>query len=262
MQFLKSVICAGSLLVSSVAVAGPILIINGANQTTEVDTTLALTDNLKVLHEAVGNTVTIVDDLLADLSAYSQIWDVRFFNAAALNSSEQTAYSNYLVNGGGLFLMGENGYFMERNNSVLSLISSLGGGDLGFNDCQDGTQQVHAPFTGPNDVAEVTYALSGCFSSKGTGQWITSRADGSAGSGVAFAAGSLSNAMAGALTTILDVNFMMNEFDLPNSQQLTKNLIAFVGEQTQNPSNPVPAPATVLMLATALAALRLRRKQQ
>ncbi|WP_273024749.1 PEP-CTERM sorting domain-containing protein [Rheinheimera sp.] len=260
MKLLKTILCATGLMVSSAAMAGPILIINGANQTTEPGTTSALTDNLKTLHEAVGNTVTIVDDLLGDLSSYAQVWDVRFFNAAALDSVDQTAYSNYLVNGGGLFLMGENSSFMERNNSVLSLISSLGGGDLGYNDCYDGTQMVHAPFTGPNDVTEVTYAASGCFNNKGSGQWITSRADGSVGSGVAFAAGSLANAMAGALTTILDVNFMMNDFDLPNSQQLTKNLIAFVGEQTENPSNPVPAPASVLILATGLAALRLRRR--
>tara|TARA_Y100001963_G_scaffold135332_1_gene196823 strand:- start:536 stop:1318 length:783 start_codon:yes stop_codon:yes gene_type:complete len=260
MKLLKTILCATGLMVSSAAMAGPILIINGANQTTEPGTTSALTDNLKTLHEAVGNTVTIVDDLLGDLSSYAQVWDVRFFNAAALDSVDQTAYSNYLVNGGGLFLMGENSSFMERNNSVLSLISSLGGGDLGYNDCYDGTQMVHAPFTGPNDVTEVTYAASGCFNNKGSGQWITSRADGSVGSGVAFAAGSLTNAMAGALTTILDVNFMMNDFDLPNSQQLTKNLIAFVGEQTENPSNPVPAPASVLILATGLAALRLRRR--
>ena len=261
MKLLKTILCATGLMVSSAAMAGPILIINGANQTTEPGTTSALTDNLKTLHEAVGNTVTIVDDLLGDLSSYAQVWDVRFFNAAALDSIDQTAYSNYLVNGGGLFLMGENSNFMERNNSVLSLISSLGGGDLGYNDCSDGTQMVHAPFTGPNDVSEVNYAASGCFNNKGTGQWITSRADGSVGSGVAFTAGSLANAMAGALTTILDVNFMMNDFDLPNSQQLTKNLIAFVGEQTENPSNPVPAPASIFILGSALVALRLRRKQ-
>lgn len=261
MKLLKTILCATGLMVSGASMAGPILIINGANQTTEPGTTSALTDNLKTLHEAVGNTVTIVDDLLADLSSYAQVWDVRFFNAAALDSTDQTAYSNYLVNGGGLFLMGENSNFMDRNNSVLSLISSLGGGDLGYNDCYDGTQMVHAPFTGPNDVSQVNYAASGCFNNYGTGQWITSRADGSIGSGVAFGVGSLSNAMAGALTTILDVNFMMNQYDVPNSQQLTKNLISFVGEQVEVPSNPVPAPASVLILATGLAALRLRRKQ-
>ncbi|HEX5792955.1 MAG TPA: PEP-CTERM sorting domain-containing protein [Rheinheimera sp.] len=261
MKLLKSLICAGSLMLSGTALAGPILIINGADQTTEAGTTSALTDNLKTLHEAVGNTVTIVDDLLGDLSAYSQVWDVRFFNAAALDGADQTAYMNYLANGGGLFLMGENDNFMARNNSVLSLISALGGGDLGFDGCYDGTQMVHAPFTGPNAVSEVEYAASGCFTNTGTGQWITSRADGSLGAGVAFGVGSLSNAMAGALTTILDVNFMMNVYDLPNSQQLTKNLISFVGEQVDDPVASVPAPASILILATGLVALRLRRKQ-
>lgn len=263
MKLLTSLICATSLMLSGAVLAGPILIVNGADQTTETDTTSALTANLKALHEAAGNTVTIVDGLLADISAYSQVWDVRFFNDAALDSVAQSTYSNYLGSGGGLFLMGENSGFMQRNNSILSLISLLGGGNVGYNDCYDGTQVVHAPFTGPNAVAQVTYAASGCFNNSGSGQWITSRADGSIGSGIAYGVGSLSNAMAGALTTILDVNFMMNTYDLPNSQQLTKNLISFVGQQVEpvDPTNPVPAPASILMLAAGLLGLRLRSKK-
>ncbi len=257
MKSFKYLLGAVALALSGTASAGPILIINGADQTTETDTTSALTANLLALHEAVGNTVTIVNTLLADISGYAQVWDVRFFNAAALDSTAQNTYLNYLGDGGGLFLMGENSSFMDRNNSVLALIELLGGGALGFNGCFDGTQIVHAPFTGPNAVSEVSYAASGCFMNTGTGQWITSRADGSMGSGVAFGVGSLSNAMAGALTTILDVNFMMNQFDLPNSQELTKNLIGYIGNQV-DPVNDIPEPAGILLFAAGLAGLRMR----
>jgi hypothetical protein len=259
MKLLKSLFCAAGLMCSAAATAGPILIVNGADQTTEVGTTSALTANLQALHEAVGNTVTISNNLLADLSGYAQVWDVRFFNAAALDAAAQNIYQDYLVNGGGLFLMGENSNFMDRNNSILSLINMLGGGALGFSGCYDGVQMVHEPFTGPNTVSQVSYAASGCYTNHGTGEWITSRADGSMGAGVAFGVGSLTNAMAGALTTILDVNFMMNQYDVPNSQQLTKNLISYVGAQVE-PSD-VPAPASVLLFAAGLAALRLRKSR-
>jgi hypothetical protein len=221
-----------------------------------------LTANLKALHEAVGNTVTIVNSLFGDISSYSQVWDVRFFNAAALDVFAQTTYANYLGSGGGLFLMGENSSFMDRNNSILSLISQLGGGNIGFNSCFDGNQVVHAPFTGPTPVTSVNYAASGCFTSEGTGQWITSRQDESMGAGIAFGTGTLSNAKAGALTTILDVNFMMNQFDLPNSQSLTKNLIGYIGEQVEPPSNDVPVPATILLFAAGVVGLSLRMRQR
>lgn len=262
MKTLNKLVCVAGLALSGAVSAGPILIINGANQTTESGTTSALTANLQALHLAVGNTVTIADSLLADISSYAQVWDVRFFNNAALDSATQSTYMDYLGNGGGLFLMGENANFMGRNNSIFDLIELVGGGEIGFNDCNDGTQMVHAPFTGPNQVSQVNYAASGCFSDKGNGQWITSRADGSMGSGLAFGVGSLSNAMAGSLTAILDVNFMMNQYDVPNSQELTKNLIRFIGNQVDpiDPVNDIPAPASILLFAAGLAGLRMRMR--
>jgi hypothetical protein len=69
---------------------------------------------------------------------------------------------------------------------------------------------VNAPFNGPNAVNAVGFAAPGCFDSNGTGQWISSTPSGGniLGSGIAFGVGSLSGAMTGALTSILDVNFM------------------------------------------------------
>lgn len=253
---LKTLAFAALLSVAaSAATAGPILIINGASGTSEPGTTAAVTNNLKALHEAVGNVVTIADGVPVSLAGYAQVWDVRF--NAALDAGTATAYTNYLGAGGGMFLMGENSSFMPRNNSILSLITSLGGGSLGFNGCFDGFEKVHAPFTGPNPVTGVNYAASGCFTNKGTGQWITSRVDESLGAGVAFGVGSMSGAAAGALTTILDVNFMMNQFDLPNSQELTKNLIKYVGTQVE-----VPEPASLALLGIAgFAAFAARRRK-
>jgi hypothetical protein len=246
-------------LAAAAANAGPILIVSGLSTTSEVGTTNAVVNNLKALHLGAGNTVTVADALPVSLAGYSQVWDVRFdFGLSAAASSE---YSGFLGAGGGLFLMGENSNFMVRNNSILSLISSLGGGSVGFNSCFDGMEKVYAPFTGPNAVTNVSYAASGCFNNYGTGSWITSRNDGSMGAGIAFGVGSLSGASKGALTSILDVNFMMNQFDLPNSQNFTKNLIGFVGDQVEPPKG-LPEPATLSLLGlAALAAGATRRRK-
>lgn len=256
-----------SAVLSASAVAGPILIVNGASNTTETGTTSAITTNLDDLHTLAGNTVTIADTMPVDLSGYTQVWDIRFFNAAALNTAEQTQYIDFMANGGGLFLMGENNGFTTRNNSVFSLIDAAGGGTVGFTSCSS-TQTVKAPFTGPNAVSQVTYAAPGCFNATGNGEWITSAPGDTMGSGLAFSVGAMSNAMAGSLTTILDVNFMMNQYDLPNSQLLTMNLINYVAEQVEptpptTPPTQVDEPYTAMLLASGLfGLLGLRRRRK
>lgn len=252
------------IAVVSTALVGraQILIVNGASGTSETSTTAMITTNLQNLHIAAGNSVTISDALPTDISGYKQVWDIRFSNVFALTSAQQLEYLNYLKSGGGIFLMGENSSFMSRNDTIFSLISLAGGGTIGFGSGSS-YQTVDAPFTGPNAVAHVNYAAPGYFNNHGTGQWITD--DGTYGSGIAFAKGTLANAANGALTTILDVNFMQNEYDLPNSQNLTKNLIGFVGAQVNPPieGSAVPEPATYgLMGACALVALVVIRRRK
>jgi hypothetical protein len=211
----------------------------------------------------VGNTVTVTSGIPLSLAGYSQVWDIGFSNSAALSSTQQSEYLSYLQSGGGLFLMGENTGFMTRNNSILSLINLAGGGSIGVDSSNyDGMETILAPFTGPNAVSQVNYAASGLFTSAGTGQWIsTSNTHSGEGSGLAFGIGALTNASAGALTTILDVNFMQNQYDVPNSQNLTKNLIGYVSEQV-NPPNNVPEPATLGLLALGIAALGYQKRKQ
>lgn len=234
-----------SLGLSGAAAAGNVLIINGSSGTSEPSTTSSITTQLQTLHEAVGNVVTIADANPGDYSGYAQVWDIRFSNTFALSGAEQTAYVNYLAGGGGMFVMGENSSFMDRNNSVLSLISSAGGGSLNFV-TPSSTQTVLAPFTGPNAVTTVGYSAPGGVSSNGTGEWITVDANGN-GTGVAWGVGDLANAQLGALTVIFDVNFMMTTANF-NSVQLTKNLIGFIGDEVDPPVGGVPEPATWAML--------------
>jgi hypothetical protein len=252
----KSWLALSLLVAAGTANAGAILIVNGANGTSEPGTTSAITDNLSTLHQAVGNVVTVVSDIPVDLTGYSQVWDIRFSNNFALTGAQDSEYLNFLQGGGGIFLMGENSAFMDRNSSIFGLIGLAGGGAVGpdlIGGC-DGAQNVLGAFQGPNAVTSVNYACSGVVANKGTGDWITERADGSGGSGIAFAKGDLANAANGALTTIFDVNFMENAYGV-DQQNLTKNLIGFIGDQVEPPTTPpvgVPEPASLTLMALGL----------
>lgn len=253
-------IAAGTLLSAQVAQAGMIAIVNGSSTTSEPSTTSDITNNLQNLHTLAGNTVTVFDTVPVSLASFDQVWDLRFSDVSALTGAEQTQYLAFLQAGGGMFVMGENAGFAARNSSILSLIAAAGGGALNFVDTnglgQD-VQNVLAPFTGPNAVATVDYAASGGVDSSGSGQFITQHAGSGNGTGVAWGVGDLSNAAAGALTTIFDVNFMENFYDLPNSQNLTKNLINFVDEEVN-----APEPSSLAMLGLGLAGLGFVRRRR
>jgi hypothetical protein len=236
--------------------AGNILIINGISATSEVGTTNSITTQLSTLHTAAGNVVTVVDTVPVNFTGFQQVWDIRFSTTGALAAGTITQYVNYLASGGGMFVMGENSGFAARNASVIALVGAAGGGALTFTTPGD-TQTVFAPFTGPNAVATVNYLAAGGVTTFGSGQWITANANG--GTGVAFGVGSLSNATAGALTAIFDVNFMQTDANA-GSVALTKNLIGFVGNQV----NPVPEPATwgMMLVGFGIVGGAMRRRQR
>jgi PEP-CTERM motif len=256
MNRLKSLLLlAAAVVAPSLANAQGILIINGTTGTTEPGTTANITNNLRTLHEAVGNMVTVSDGVPASLSGYSQIWDIRFSNSFALTGGQQTQYLTYLQGGGRVFMMGENNNFTTRNASIFTLIAAAGGGVLGNGGagiCPSDAQTVNAPFTGPSVVNSITYACAGAFNGRGTGQWISN--SGAIGAGVAWTIGTLTNATAGALTSILDVNFMEGNRTV-EMQNLTKNLIGFVNNPPPPGENVVPEPSTYLLMATGFAGL-------
>ena len=255
MNRLKSLTLAAAMVALPViASAQSILIINGTTGTSEAGTTASITNNLRTLHQAVGNTVTVADGIPVNFAGFTQIWDIRFSNNFALTGAQQTQYLTYMQGGGRVFMMGENNGFSTRNGSIFSLILAAGGGNLGnggAGTCPQDNQTVNAPFTGPNAVSTIAYACAGAFNGFGTGQWISN--NGSIGAGVAWTIGTLANARAGALTSILDVNFMEGNRTV-EMQNLTRNLIGFVNNPPP-PGNVVPEPSTYLLMATGLAGI-------
>lgn len=248
------VTAAAMVLLPSFAAAQSILIINGTTGTSEANTTLNITNNLRTLHQAVGNTVTVSDGIPVNFAGFSQIWDIRFSNNFALTGGQQSQYLTYLQGGGRVFMMGENNGFSTRNGTIFSLIAAAGGGTLangGAGTCPQDNQTVNAPFTGPNAVTSIEFACAGAFNGFGTGQWISN--NGGIGAGVAWTIGTLANATAGSLTSILDVNFMEGNRTL-EMQNLTKNLIGFVNNPPP-PRNVVPEPSTYALMATGFAGL-------
>ncbi len=187
--------------VSTQAMSGDVLIVNGSSATSETFTTSQITNNLTTKLEARGNTVTVTDGIEGALSGYSQVWDLRFSNAS-LAAADQTSLVEYIQGGGNLFVMGENDNFPLRNTSVLSLIEQAGGGTITLDSTVDSSTQTLI-----NSMGTVTYSAPNFATSSGTGSFLSFDGAGN-GSAISWETGTLTNASQGALATVFDVNFM------------------------------------------------------
>jgi len=159
--------------------------------------------------------------------------------------------------GGNAFVMGENAGFGARNSSVISLVDAAGGGALSFV-TPNSTQMVNELFRTPNNIETMSYCAPGGITGAGTtaGTGIFLSYDGSVGgSALGFGQGSLSNAWAGSLAVVFDVNFM--EPCGQNSQEFLENLTKFVLQGgVAPPVQNVPVP-TLSALAMILMILML-----
>jgi autotransporter-associated beta strand protein len=182
-----------------------------------------------------GN-ITIGSSLPGSLSGYSQIWDVRYNNTAndIISAANATAYNTYLQSGGKLFLMGENSNFVTRDNSIISFLQNEGSGTitLGPNTILSGTvanstATIIGPLaTTPNTVPTVRFYATGQFSTFGDGTCVVEDPSGNC-AGAVWIPGNLTNAPAGMVASILDVNFLTPGTDGTDAQLFTQNLAQF-----------------------------------
>ena len=256
-------VVAACFSIATAASAGPVLIINGLSTTSEVGTTTSITTSLVAKHTAAGNTTTVVDQplSLAQLTGFTQVWDIRFSNSTPITAGQQADYLAYLQQGGGMFVMGENSGFATRNNSVLAFINLAGGGSLIFT-TPNSTQTVFAPFTGPFAIpdANVTYAAPGGVTTAGTGQFMTGTSASGPGTGIAFDTDDLANALTGALTVVFDVNFMQDNAET-DSQNFLRNIIGFVQQQVEPPA-AAPEPTALWLTVLGLLGLAAARRRK
>ncbi|MDR1075300.1 MAG: hypothetical protein LBL59_03070 [Xanthomonadaceae bacterium] len=209
------------------SLAGNVLVVNGGADTFEPETTVDITRNLQVVCSG-NNQYRVTSSVPSNLSAYQQIWDLRYDGVITPEEHEQ--YLRFLRSGKRMFVMGENGGFQGRNNSVIDLIEAAGGGLMTF--AKPGNiQTIHAPFD-EGGATLVSYRNVGGVVSPGTGAFISSGARG--GTGVSWDTGTLEYAPRGLLTVMFDVNFMESKASVAESQIL-QNLCAYVdqgGDQT------------------------------
>jgi hypothetical protein len=214
-----------------------------------------------------GNTVTVVTTgVPANLTGYTQIYDVRFDNATPFTSAEMGYYLTFLqaAPNNTLFLMGENTYFNTRNGLILQFIAQAGGGTIALpvaNNINTGTgayepETVASQFaTTPNVISTVTFADCGLMTTAGTGAFATSQSAG--GCSIFFGRGALQNAPQGAVVVVLDVNFIATAptgFGAANEVAFRQNLEHFVSDPPVAPPS-TPVPNTLILLALGLCSI-------
>jgi hypothetical protein len=176
-----------------------------------------IASNISARESALGFTPTIISsyaDLVnTDITNYAHIWDVGY--DTMMTGAAADKYKAYLQTGGAVFLLGENGYFVARDNTIDNFFTSyMGGGSVASNPTNLNTSvpsTVASEFLLSNSNNSITFNNPGIFNTIGTGTIMVS-----SGYGIHAAVwktGSLSEAPTAAICSVLDVNFVSSDFD-------------------------------------------------
>jgi len=197
-----------------------VLIVGATSLASYADTVLSV---LNTRLSAQGYTTSYANtyaSLPTDLSSYGQIWDVSVDitgygdGGVVIPNTATTKYTSYLQQGGALFLLGENSAgpstaWDPRNESIATFITNMGGGSVQTNVSEVNqllNLTVDPQFRIANSDSTVSIDWGGQYSSIGTGIRITVEH----GVAVCWKTGSLSNAPAGAIVSVLDINILDN----------------------------------------------------
>jgi hypothetical protein len=247
-----------TLVLPSACWAANALIVHDGTPGIEADVLGNLTAKLAAATFTVTPSVGVPGGSLA---TYTQVWDIRFNNTTPLTGGDIAAYITYMAGGGSLFVMGENMGFATRNNSIVSLVASAGGGTITPVTAMN-VETVQPPFTGPNAITTMTFLAASGIVANGSSGFVTRGSD-NIGAAIVFGAGSMTNAPAGTLIVVFDVNFLQAGADAA-SQAFTKNLIGFLAAPVPIPSSTPAPPSLILALigagGVAFSELRRRRK--
>jgi len=155
-----------------------------------------------------------------DLTQYAHLWDIGYASPYASNPTNPTTQlTNYLVDGGALLILGENSFFGVRDDAIDTFVTGLGAGTVTRSTTEyywATDENVQPEFLQANFDDVVTFSRPGTFSTYGTGTPITTPFIADEYVAVMWKTGSLSAAERGAVISILDINFITDNFYNPN----------------------------------------------
>lgn len=156
-------------------------------------------------------TVTTYSSFLAipdvTVENYAHIWDVGY--DTYMTEAVETKYASYLATGGAMFLLGENGSFVQRDGDITNFITNMGGGTVTADPQTTGIigATVASEFLLANQTSSVTFNNVGRFGSIGNATVMASSSNGT--HAAVWKTGSLTNKPTAAIASVLDINFLV-----------------------------------------------------
>ncbi len=210
------------------------------------------TSNLTTLGHSVST-----GSVLTDYSAYDQVWDLRILQN--LTPADQTSMGNYLASGGRMFLTGENdGFDTQRNNTLVTWISNVGGGSISLTG-DAGTTLVTQSFTtegalvnSPNTFASLEYNAARTVSVSSGNAFLVTEKNPGEGSLLGWDFGDISGASNARMIIGFDAQLFSSG---TNGINFTENVYSYL-------ASPVPLPAAFWLMASGLLGLVSFRKKR
>jgi hypothetical protein len=209
---------------------------------------------------SAGHTVTYSTAEVYDLSAYDQVWDLRY---SSLSTTQATAYDGFVQGGGFLYLVTENpGCCGTRNTAVGNMISAMGGGSgLTIGGAAGSTSNTisQVNLTYMTDLAgnSITFAAGSAIVNYGNGQWLMKDASGNV-AGVMWVgnAGNLAEGYTGTVITVADINWLDNSYmtavNATALDDIIDGIVAGTVEGTISESGNSGGPTTTTTTGTSL----------